>query len=79
MGILIRPLVAFALFFIAAVIGRWILRQIPEGRIKQMLGRRFAVYPQNEAERRDWWPVVILFVVSAVLLGAILYADPLRH
>lgn len=71
LSILIRPLVAFALFFIAAVIGRWILRQLPEGRMKRVLGRRFAVYPQNEAERRDWWPVFWCFFASALIFGEI--------
>ena len=79
MSILIRPLVAFALFFLAAVIGRWILRQLPEGRAKRFLSWRLPVFPQNEAERRDWWPVVWLFVASTLLFGVIWYADPLRH
>lgn len=79
MSILIRPLMAFALFFIAAVLGRWILNQLPEGPVKRVLGRRFVVYAVTQAERRDWWPVVILVAVSVGILGALLYADPLRH
>jgi RsiW-degrading membrane proteinase PrsW (M82 family) len=75
LSILIRPLVVFVLFLVAAVIGRWVLRQIPEGRLKRVLIHRFPVIPQNEAERQDWWPVIVLFALGIVFWGIILYAD----
>lgn len=69
MALLLRPLVAFALFLAAALLGRLILKWIPKGKLHDFLAWRLPVYPQNEAERRDWWPVFFLFLASALLIG----------
>ena len=78
LAILVRPFIAFALFFVAAVIGRAILRRIPPGRLRTWLGRPMPVFPRTDAERRDWWPVILLLGVPIIFLVVIWFMDPLR-
>jgi hypothetical protein len=68
LGIIIRPLVALALFFAAALIGRAILRRIPEGRVKQFLSWRLTVVPEL-GRYWNFWPAFWLFFASAPIFG----------
>ena len=40
LGVLVRPLVVFAMFFVAAVVAFGLRRFIPEGRVKHALYRK---------------------------------------
>jgi hypothetical protein len=39
-AMLVKPLVLLALFVPAALLGRWVIRRIPEGRVKRLLSSR---------------------------------------
>ena len=69
LAILIQPLVGFGLFLCAALLGRFILSRIPEGRLKKILSKRYPIHAQTDAERRDWTPVFLLFGVSILLFS----------
>lgn len=77
LSIVLRPFIAFALFFAAAVIGRWILNRYPQARA--ILGRPLNVIPRNEAERRDWWPIALLGLASLLIFATLWFTDPLHH
>lgn len=78
LSIILRPLVAFALFFCAAVIAHWVGGLIPSSRARTFLTRRMRIIPRSEAERRDWSPVLWLVAASLLLLVVVGYFDPLR-
>lgn len=69
MDIILRPLIALALFLSAALIARFILRYVPEGRTKHLLSRRLPILPRNESERRDWKPFWLLLIASAAVFA----------
>ena len=79
LAILGRPFMAFALFLTAAILARLILRSLPAGPLRTFLSFRMHVIPQNEAERRDWLPVVLLLGFGIIFLICIWFADPLPH
>lgn len=39
-GLLLKPFIAFAFFYVAAVAAHFVLKLIPEGRLKRLLTRR---------------------------------------
>lgn len=39
-AVALKPFAALGMFFVAAVIARWILKWIPEGRLKRLLTYR---------------------------------------
>lgn len=73
LSIVLRPLIAFALFAIAAVVAWGIMRLIPPGRAKLLLGRCYRIIPRSEAERRDWMPVILLWGASILIFAWIVW------
>jgi hypothetical protein len=73
MEIVLRPVVAFALFAIAAVIAWGLMKLIRPGRAKSLLGRRYHIIPRNERERRDWMPVILLWGASILIFAWIVW------
>lgn len=66
--VLVRPLTLLALFLPAALLAYALKRRIPAGRIKAWLYEEHPMYPQTEAERRDWVEP-IGWLIAVVLLG----------
>lgn len=79
LAIAFRSLVAFALLFAAALIGRSILRRMPNGPAKRFLGQSWPVVPRTLAERKNWWPVFWIWLFVGILFIAIWRSDPLHH
>ncbi len=69
LGIALRPLVALALFLAAALLGRLVLRLIPAGRFKTYISKPMPVVPRTEAERKNWMPVVWIWLAIALIFG----------
>lgn len=79
LAIIGRPFVALALFLIAAWIGNAILKRMKPGRLRTFLSRPMVVIPRTEAERRDWWPVILPIAAFLVLAIVVWFADPIGH
>jgi hypothetical protein len=79
LAIIGRPFVAVALFFTAAVIAHCVLKLVPHGTLRRILTRRLTIVPKSEAERKDWWPVILPLGFFALLMLALLYTDPARY
>ncbi len=71
LGILLRPLVALALFLAAALLARLVLRLIPAGRFKAYISKPMPVIPRTEAERKDWRPVLWIWGAIALIFGIV--------
>lgn len=71
LNILVRPLIAAGFFVLAAAIAWVLYRVIPNGRIKVALFR--------VREPGDWALFIGWWLSAIVLIGALLYFDPLRR
>jgi len=65
--IVLRPFTALALFAIAILAARVILRYVPDGPAKTLLQREYHIVPRTEAERRDSAPFWLFVAASAFL------------
>lgn len=74
-GVLVRPLTALALFGLAFLVGKAVLRAIPEGRVKRLLMRRIEVVPDVVSPRtRTRALVIVTALISWVTCVQVLKA-----
>lgn len=71
LSILVRPLTAFALFFLAALIAWPIKRWLSGKRWARALLEPMPVIPCTEAERKDWRPVLYIVLANVFIFGLI--------
>jgi hypothetical protein len=68
LAVLLRPLTALLLFIAAALLGRQLLRHLPDGRIRRTLATRIEVVPDEPASpRARRWAIGILAVIAGWL------------
>lgn len=67
----LRPLILIAFAALVAWLSSLIRRALPNGKLKAILTKPMHLVPQNEAERQDWTPVIVLLVLAVLLWGGV--------